>query len=61
MGYLYDGVSVIDMAGYYQIFGNGGKYYKPEAITKIIDDHGKTIYTKIMIINRWLVSQRHLL
>lgn len=46
MGYLYDGVSVIDMAGYYQIFGNGGKYYKPEAITKIIDDHGKTIYTK---------------
>lgn len=46
MGYLYDGVSVIDMAGYYQIFGNGGKYYKPEAITKIIDDNGKTIYTK---------------
>lgn len=46
MGYLYDGVSLKDMAGYYQIFANGGKYYKPETITRIIDDSGKTIYTE---------------
>lgn len=46
MGYLYDGVSVKDMAGYYQIFANGGKYYEPEAITEITDESGKTIYTK---------------
>lgn len=46
MGYLYKGVTVKDMAGYYQIFANGGKYYKPEAITKIIDENGKVMYAK---------------
>lgn len=46
MGYLYKGVSPKDMAGYYQIFANGGKYYEPKTIIKINDGNGKIIYTK---------------
>ncbi|MBE6562328.1 MAG: hypothetical protein E7660_01180 [Ruminococcaceae bacterium] len=35
LGYLSTGVSPVDMAGCYQIFATGGKYYKPETITEI--------------------------
>lgn len=44
MGYLYKGVSVADMAGYYQIFANGGKYFTPKAISKITDPDGKIVF-----------------
>lgn len=44
MGYLMEGVSPIDMAGYYQVFANDGKYAKPYAITKITDSDGNTVY-----------------
>ena len=44
LGALVDGVSPLDMAGYYQIFANGGKYQTPKAIVKICDNSGKEIY-----------------
>ena len=46
MGYLLDGVSPLDMAGYYQIFGNSGIYNKPKTISKICDSEGKEIYSR---------------
>lgn len=45
MGYLETGVTPIDMAGYYQIFANGGIYTQPKAVVKIADKDGKIIYT----------------
>ncbi len=44
MGYLIEGISPVDMAGYYSIFANGGKYTKPYTVTKITDKDGKEIY-----------------
>ena len=46
MGYLLDGVSPVDMAGYYQIFGNSGVYNTPKTISKICDSEGKEIYSR---------------
>ena len=50
LGYLYEGVSVVDMAGYYQVFANGGKYTKPKAVDEIFDENGsvyKSEYTSV--------------
>lgn len=44
LGYTVGGESSIDMAGYYQIFANGGTYTAPSAIRKITDETGKVIY-----------------
>lgn len=44
LGYLEEGVSPVDMAGYYQIFANGGCYQKPKTISKILDADGNVIY-----------------
>ena len=43
-GYIQEGVSPVDMAGYYQIFANGGVYVKPETIIKICDSTGNVLY-----------------
>lgn len=45
MGYLYAGVTPVDLAGYYQIFGNGGQYTRPHALTQIVDSSGRAVYT----------------
>ncbi|MBE6762648.1 MAG: penicillin-binding protein [Ruminococcaceae bacterium] len=45
MGYLIKGVSPVDMAGYYSIFANGGKYTKPYAVAEIKNQKGEVIYT----------------
>lgn len=45
MGYLYKGLSPVEMSGYYQIFANGGKYYIPKSISKITDSNGEIIFT----------------
>ncbi len=37
LGYLYEGVSVVDMAGYYQVFANKGNYTAPLSIDEIFD------------------------
>lgn len=44
LGYLNDGASPADMAGYYQIFANGGYYFKPHTVLKICDKNGNTLY-----------------
>lgn len=46
LGYLQYGVSPIDMAGYYQIFANGGNYIKPQTVLKICDSSGKAVYSR---------------
>ena len=55
LGSLTKGVSVVDMAGYYQIFANGGLYETPKTVLKICDPNGKVIYnreyTKSQVIN----------
>ena len=45
LGYIADGVSVTDMAGYYQIFANGGKYISPYTVEEITDSGGNVLYT----------------
>lgn len=50
LGYLYEGVSVVDMAGYYQVFATGGKYTAPKAVDEIFDENGsvyKSEYTSV--------------
>lgn len=44
LGYFYTGVTPIDLAGYYQIFGNSGQYTRPHALVKITGHDGTTIY-----------------
>ena len=46
LGLLTNGVNTVDMAGYYQIFANGGKYEAPKAVLKICDAKGKTVYER---------------
>ncbi len=43
LGYLYDGVTVADVAGYYQAFATGGNYVKPSAVDEMYKD-GKIVY-----------------
>ena len=45
LGYLNSGVSPVDMAGYYTIFGNGGKYSAPRAVLEIKNSLGETVFT----------------
>ncbi len=40
LGSLHQGVTPVDMAGYYQIFGNEGKYQKPTAMVKLENAQG---------------------
>lgn len=44
LGATQAGSTPIDMAGYYQIFANGGKYTPPTAISRIEDRSGNVIY-----------------
>ena len=45
LGYLVEGVSPVDMAGYYTIFANGGEYSKPRSVLEIRDREGNSVYT----------------
>ncbi|MBR6902677.1 MAG: hypothetical protein IKN39_02160 [Clostridia bacterium] len=44
LGYLSSGVSLLDMAGYYQIFVNDGAYTPAHFVKEITDNSGKEIY-----------------
>jgi len=46
MGYLKEGVTPLDMAGYYQIFATGGVYNQPSTVYKICDEDGKELYVR---------------
>lgn len=43
IGSLTNGVTVEEMCGAYQVFGNGGKYYTPHSYSKVTDAHGNSI------------------
>lgn len=43
LGGLTDGVTPLEMAAAYQMFGNGGLYYKPHSYTKVLDTEGNII------------------
>lgn len=43
IGAVTDGVTLREMAGGYQIFGNGGKFYKPYTYTKVVDSNGNVV------------------
>lgn len=43
LGYLIDGVSPLEMAGYYQIFINSGRYTEPYAVASLTDIQGNVI------------------
>ncbi len=44
LGYLKSGVTVQDMAGYYAVFANGGNYYEPYTISRIMTENGNVVY-----------------
>lgn len=46
MGYLQEGFTPVELAGYYQIFANGGLYEKPSAVYKICDSEDNIIYER---------------
>ena len=46
LGSTNQGLSTVDMAGYYQIFANGGTYSEPKAVNKIVDATGNTVYER---------------
>ena len=46
LGEMTDGVKPLEMAGAYQIFGNGGFYTKPYSYTKILDSEGNVVLEK---------------
>ena len=52
LGYLETGVSPVDMAGYYQIFGNGGIYTTPQAVTRLLSADGTVLYEREYEYNR---------
>ncbi len=54
LGYLYKGASVIDMAGSFQPFANGGLYSKPKAVDEILSGDStlyKAEYEKQQVIS----------
>lgn len=46
-GYLSMGVTPVDMAGYYQVFANGGSYEQPKAVQKLLDPEGNVLYERV--------------
>lgn len=57
LGYLETGVSAVDMAGYYQIFATGGRYFEPRAVTQITDAQQQTLYTREYTMTQVASSQ----
>ncbi len=46
LGYLVSGVSPLEMAGYYQIFMNGGQYTEPYTVVSLTDKDGNSVENK---------------
>lgn len=46
LGYLREGASPVDMAGYYQIFASGGSYRTPKAVQTIQDSEGQPVWER---------------
>lgn len=52
LGSLTDGVTVLEMAAAYQIFGNGGLYCEPHSYTEVYDIEGDLFYQKVITPER---------
>ncbi|MGN1305198.1 MAG: transglycosylase domain-containing protein [Oscillospiraceae bacterium] len=56
VGALTKGLTLKELVAAYQVFGNGGKYYKPTSYTQVLDSNGKVIlqhkYTPIQAISK---------
>ena len=46
LGYLETGITPVEMAGYYQMFANGGFYTSPQAVSKITAQDGTQVYVR---------------
>ena len=46
LGYLETGITPVEMAGYYQMFANGGTYIPPKAIQRVELKDGSVWYTR---------------
>lgn len=46
LGYLNDGISPVEMSGYYQIFANEGRYTEPFAVLSIMTAEGEELYNQ---------------
>lgn len=44
LGYLETGITPVEMAGYYQIFANGGFYAPPKAVVRVKGEDGTVLY-----------------
>jgi len=55
VGALTNGLTLKELVASYQVFGNGGKYYKPTSYTKVVDASGQIViqhkYTPIQSIS----------
>ncbi|MBQ9938716.1 MAG: transglycosylase domain-containing protein [Oscillospiraceae bacterium] len=52
LGALTDGMTMLELAGAYQIYGNGGLYYEPHAYTVVKDSDGNVILENDIIPER---------
>jgi len=52
IGAMTTGVTPLEMAAGYQIFGNGGLYYRPHSYTKVLDAEGNTILENKIVPRR---------
>lgn len=46
LGYLETGITPVEMAGYYQVFANGGLYAAPKTVKAIHEEDGTALYTR---------------
>ena len=56
VGALTNGMTLEELVAAYQVFGNGGKYYKPTSYTQVLDSNSKVVlqhkYTPIQSISK---------
>ncbi|MBP1557264.1 MAG: hypothetical protein J6A76_05070, partial [Oscillospiraceae bacterium] len=57
LGGLTNGVTPLEMAGAYQIFGNGGLFTAPHSYTKVLDSEGNVILENKAIPRRVLTQE----
>ncbi len=56
LGSMTDGVTMVDMAAAFQMFGNGGLYIEPHSYTKVLDADGNVILENNYVPTR-VISQ----
>ncbi|MEG1594784.1 MAG: penicillin-binding transpeptidase domain-containing protein, partial [Oscillibacter sp.] len=57
LGAMTGGVTPLEMAGAYQMFGNGGYYYKPHSYTRVLDAEGNVILENKTLPQRVLTPE----